>query len=121
MKKILLGIALYLGLAANAFAQDNANVIKLDQTDGKFVVESMTVEAGKFVFEVTNKGVDREVGFVLVPVNKGKGGEHIKSAYLGKTIADGETSRSQVVDLKPGTYSYFCPLNPTPHYTIVVK
>lgn len=122
MKKILLGLALSLGIAANVAAQDNkANVIKLDQTDGKFVVESMTVEAGKFIFEVTNQGVDREVGFVLVPVKNGKEGEHIKTAYLGKTIADGETSKSKVVNLKPGTYSYFCPLNPTPHYTIVVK
>ena len=111
-----------LGFVATSFAQDNkANVIKLAQTDGKFVVESMTVEAGKFIFEVTNNGVDREVGFVLAPVKNGKEGAHIKSAYLAKTVKDGETAQSKVVDLKPGTYSYYCPLNPTPHYTIVVK
>lgn len=110
-----------LGFAATSFAQEKTNVIKLSQTDGKFVVESMTVEAGKFIFEVLNNGVDREVGFVLVPMKNGKEGEHIKAAYLANAVKDGQTARSQVVDLKPGTYSYFCPLNPTPHYTIVVK
>lgn len=108
-------------LTISTFAQENANVIRLDQTNGKFVVESMTVEAGKFIFEVSNKGVDHELGFVLVPVNKGKEGAHIQAAYLSQAIKDGETARSKVVDLKPGTYSYFCPLNPTPHYTIIVK
>ncbi len=110
-----------IAIVATGFSQDKPQVIKLDQTAGKFTVEQMTVSAGKYIFEVSNVGVDHELGFVLVPVKNGKEGEHIKASYLSKTIKDGETAKSKVVNLTPGTYSYFCPLNPTPHYTITVK
>ena len=114
--------ALLLGLVAAGFAQDNkATVIKLDQTPGEFAVKGLTLTPGKYIFEVTNSGIDKEVGFVIAPVNNGKEGEHIKAGYLAKTIKNGEKSSSKVVDLKPGVYNYFCPLNPTPHYQIVVK
>ncbi len=111
-----------IGFAATGLAQkQNAKVIKLDQTPGEFAISGLTLKPGKYIFEVENSGVDHEVGFVLVPVKNGKEGEHIKAGYLSKAIKNGEKGRSKVVELKAGTYNYFCPLNPTPHYQIVVK
>ncbi|MBO3698026.1 cupredoxin domain-containing protein [Roseivirga sp. E12] len=122
MKRSLMIIALLVGFVATGFAQkDEAKVIKLDQTPGKFTTEALTLKPGKYIFEVTNSGVDHEVGFVIAPVTNGKEGDHIKAGYLPKAIKDGEKASSKVVELKAGTYNYFCPLNPTPHYQIIVK
>jgi len=121
MKRSLMIVALLIGFVATGFAQEEAKVIKLDQTPGKFTKESLTLKPGKYIFEVTNAGVDHEVGFVIAPVVNGKEGDHIKAGYLPKAIKDGEKASSKVVELKAGTYNYFCPLNPTPHYQIIVK
>ena len=105
-------------LATQAQAQD---VVKLEQTPGTFDKTELTLNAGTYVFEVSNNGVDHEVGFVIAPVKKnGKSGDHIKTGYLAKTIKNGESARSGEVELAPGTYHFFCPLNPTPEYTITV-
>ena len=122
MKKAIMIAALMLGIAAAGLAQEQKpTVVELDQTPGKFEKEGLTLTAGKYVFEVSNVGVEKEVGFVIVPVVNGQEGAHIVEGYLSKTIKDGEKASSKVVDLKPGIYAYFCPLNPTPHYTITVK
>ena len=120
MKRILFTLALLVGIYA-AQAQEDVTVIKLDQTPGKFEKEGLNLKPGKYIFEVTNVGVDHELGFVIAPVVGGKEGEHIKKGYLANAIKDGQSSRSQIVELKEGTYNYFCPLNPTPHYKITVK
>jgi len=54
---------------------------------------------------------------------KGKKGaeNHIKNAYVTKAVATNKKSRSKKVTLKKGTYEYFCPLNPTPRYSLVVQ
>ena len=122
MKRTFMIAALLIGFSAASFAQKSeAKVIKLDQTPGEFVVQELTLKPGKYIFEVTNSGVDHEVGFVIVPVANGKEGDHIKAGYLPKAIKNGEKASSNAVELKAGTYNYFCPLNPTPHYKIVVK
>ncbi|HEY9116547.1 MAG TPA: plastocyanin/azurin family copper-binding protein [Roseivirga sp.] len=122
MKRSILLVALFLGITVASLAQENnATVIKLDQLPGKFKTEELTLKPGKYIFEVSNVGVDHELGFVIAPVDEGKEGDHIKTSYLAKTIKNGETSRSQIVILAEGTYNYFCPLNPTPHYQIIVK
>lgn len=114
--------ALLIGFSAASFAQKSeAKVIKLDQTPGEFVIQELTLKPGTYIFEVSNSGVDHEVGFVLVPVKNGKEGEHIKSGYLANAVKNGAKASSKAVTLKAGTYNYFCPLNPTPHYKIVVK
>jgi len=46
---------------------------------------------------------------------------HIKEAYLTETIMNGKSAKSGEVKLTPGEYVYFCPMNPTPEYTITVK
>lgn len=125
MKKVIFTfvVALLFVGASSVYAQNsNAKVVKLSQVEGKFTKEKLTLKPGEYIFEVKNKNVDRALGLVVAPANEeGKAGAHIKEGYLAKTIEKGETSRSQVVTLEPGIYKYFCPLNPTPEYTIEVK
>ena len=110
----------------HSFAQDSAKgttvaakTIKLEQTKGEFNIQGLTLSQGTYVFEVANNGVDHEVGFVIAP--KSNPDKHIKTAYVQKMIKNGESSTSKEVKLEKGEYIYFCPLNPTPQYTITVK
>jgi len=105
---------------AGVFAQ-NAKTVKLTQVDGAFEETELTLKPGTYVFEVTNDGVDHEVGFVVVPKGKHEMEDHIKEAYIQKMIKDGETSTSKEVTLAEGEYEFFCPMNPTPHYSLTVK
>jgi len=118
-------------IAGSTFGQDNmvkkgmtdhastAKTIKLEQTKGEFNIQSLILAQGDYVFEISNNGVDHEVGFVIAP--KSNPDAHIKTGYIQKTIKDGEKSTSKVVHLPKGEYVYFCPMNPTPKYTITVK
>lgn len=117
----IIAAGLLIGRPLFSIAQ-NINTIKLEQTTGEFKTTELTLEAGKpYAFEVTNVGVDHEVGFVIAPAGKTDADNHVKNAYLANTIADGESARSQVVVLEAGEYVYWCPLNPTPQYKITVK
>lgn len=123
-QKFLATVALVFVVVFSSFAQEGkAKTIKLNQVEGAFTKTELTLKSGKdYVFEITNDGVDHEVGFVIAELkDNGEAGEHVKTSYLSKTIKDGETGSSKVVNLAPGTYGYFCPLNPTPVYTITVK
>lgn len=122
MKKfIVLTLAFVFAISINStFAQD-ARTIQLEQTKGVFTVQGLTLSEGTYVFEISNNGVDHEVGFVVAPKGKTEAEHHIKEAYVQKTIKDGESSTSKEVTLAKGEYVYFCPLNPTPLYTITVK
>lgn len=119
-KSIVLTFAFILSIFTLSFAQD-AKTIKLDQTKGEFNVQGLTLSAGEYVFEVTNDGVDHEVGFVIAPKGKTDQANHIKEGYLAKTIKNGETASSKTVSLTKGEYVFFCPLNPTPEYIIKVE
>ena len=119
LKSILFFIAVLGAAVVNA---QNAKKVSLVQTPGQFEKTELKLKAGKdYVFEVENKGVDHAVGFVIAPKGKTDQADHIQSSYLGSTIKDGEKASSGVVTLEPGEYVYFCPLNPTPLYTIVVE
>lgn len=123
-QRLLAAVALVFVVVFSSFAQDgNAKTIKLKQVEGAFTKTELSLKSGKnYVFEVTNDGVDHEVGFVIAELkDNGEAGDHVKTSYLSKTIKNGETGSSKVVNLEPGTYGYFCPLNPTPVYTITVK
>lgn len=49
--------------AAPAFAQ-SAKTVKLEQVPGDFSQKELKLKAGKkYVFEISNNGVDHEVGF----------------------------------------------------------
>ncbi|MEP1095482.1 MAG: hypothetical protein ABJG78_10250 [Cyclobacteriaceae bacterium] len=115
---LLLGRPLFIRAAV---VQDT-RVIQLDQTPGEFGKTELKLKAGKsYIFEVTNDGVDHEVGFVIAPTGKTEAENHIQNAYLANTVKDGDSARSKEVVLEKGEYVYFCPLNPTPQYKIVVK
>jgi len=100
---------------------DHVKTIQLEQTPGEFTIKSLTLSEGVYEFEISNSGVDHEVGFVLVPEGKTEPADHIKEAYVTAAVKPGGTSSSKHVHLSKGTYEYFCPLNPTPKYTITVK
>ncbi|HNP95096.1 MAG TPA: cupredoxin domain-containing protein [Cyclobacteriaceae bacterium] len=117
-------IAALVLLSSALFAQKNPQTVKLEQTPGKFTTEQLTLKPGSYVFEVSNKGIDHEVAFFLQSEKDKESGEYstaIANSGLSKTIRDGESAKSGVIELKKGTYVYSCPLNPTPKYTIVVE
>ena len=93
--------------------------VQLEQTKGKFTQEHITLDAGSYVFEIRNNNVGHQVGFVLAP--KSNPEAHIKTAYVTKAVENNSTESSNVTVLEKGEYIYFCPLNPTPQYTLVVK
>ena len=95
--------------------------VSLEQTKGEFTVKSLTLTPGEYQFEIANNGVDHEVGFVLAPKGKTDADNHIKEAYVKAPVKNGSSSMSDVVTLAAGEYEYFCPLNPTEHYTLVVE
>ena len=99
---------------------DGVDQIRLSQVKGDFRVKGLTVSEGSYQFEIANDGVDREVGFVLVPKGKYDASNHIKTAYVKAPVTDGNSSMTGIVELAAGEYEYFCPLNPTPKYTLTV-
>ena len=95
--------------------------VKLTQIPGEFTTKGLALEAGNYQFEIANDGVDHEVGFVLAPKGKTDAANHIKAAYVTAPVKDGASSLTKVVSLEAGNYVYFCPLNPTEQYNLVVK
>jgi hypothetical protein len=84
------------------------------------LAEAKTLELapGKYVFRVTNKNVPYELGFWM------RGASLIDRARLPSVSGGGLTTgktQDYEIELKPGTYVYSCPLNPTPDYKLVVR
>ena len=77
----------------------------------------LVLAAGKYTFKVTNKNVPYTLGFYI----RGKGLSRVTLPSIsGGGITTG-TTQDYVIELKPGTYVYSCPLNPTPDYSLIVK
>ncbi|MEM1119779.1 MAG: hypothetical protein AAGJ18_04985 [Bacteroidota bacterium] len=93
-------------------------VIQLAQVPGEYETTELNLAPGKYIFEVTNKNVDKGLGFYLTPTSDAKA--QVPNSGLEKLVKQGETSRTGIVDLTAGTYQYSCPLNPTPHYKVTV-
>lgn len=78
----------------------------------------LQLKPGKYTFRVTNKNVPYMLGFYL------RGDGVLNYATLPSTSGGGLTlgaSRDYTIELKPGSYVYSCPLNPTPDYKIEVS
>lgn len=122
MKKVLATLVIVLGFAFSANAQE-VKTVSLEQTKGEFTQKSLKLKEGTYVFEVSNNNAAPEVGLVLI--EQGKDGSnpknHIKEAYVSQMVTHGKTESSKKVNLKKGTYKYFCPFNKTPEYTLVVE
>ncbi|CAH8282929.1 cupredoxin-like protein [Mariniflexile fucanivorans] len=128
MKKIISILVLALVFTLNTNAQDKmmdkaVKTVALEQTKGEFKQKSLTLNEGVYIFEVTNNHAAKEVGLVLVPKGKDASNpeNHIKTAYVTTTVKDGKTEKTNATTLTKGEYVYFCPLNPTPQYTLTVK
>lgn len=77
----------------------------------------LILTAGKYIFKVTNKNVPYTLGFYL----RGTGLSRISlPSVSGGGIKTG-TTQDYAIELRPGTYVYSCPLNPTPDYPLIVK
>lgn len=123
MKKAISILAIVLTFTFYSNAQSSVKTIKLEQTPGEFTQKSVTVSEGTYVFEVSNNHVGKDVGLVLVEKGKdaSKAENHIQTAYVTQVVKDGKVEKSKATKLKKGEYVYFCPLNPTPQYTLTVK
>lgn len=127
MKKVIAILVVALGFALNGNAQDKmmdkaVKTISLEQTKGEFVQKALTVSEGTYIFEVANNHAAKEVGLVLVKKgdDASKPENHIQTAYVTQVVKDGETQKTKATTLEKGEYVYFCPLNPTPQYTLTV-
>lgn len=127
MKKVVSILVIVLAFAFNSNAQDKmkkaVKTIALEQTKGEFTQKGLTVSEGTYVFEVSNNHAAKEVGLVLVPKGKdaSKPENHIKTAYVTTVVKDGKVEKTNPTKLTKGEYVYFCPLNPTPQYTLTVE
>lgn len=110
--------------AGDMMMKDDHKMVKsitLEQTKGEFTVKSLTLSEGDYIFNISNSGIDSEVGFVLAPAGKTDAENHIKEAYVTAPVAKDKSQKTNIVHLTKGEYVYFCPLNPTPQYTLTVK
>ena len=107
--------------SVTGYAQTNQvaepTVIQLSQEEGVYTTTHLELAPGDYIFEVTNDGVDKDLGFYLQDATDAG----VANSGLNELVGNGETSRTGVVHLEAGTYRYSCPLNPTPHYTLTVK
>jgi hypothetical protein len=80
--------------------------------------KTLELKPGKYIFRVTNKNVPYELGFWL------RGESLVDRARLpsvsGGGLVTGKT-QDYAIELKPGSYVFSCPLNPTPDYKLLVK
>lgn len=127
MKKVITAVVLVFAVALSANAQDKmmkkeAKTIALEQTPGEFTQKKLTVPAGNYIFEISNKGVGHDVGFVLVRKGEDitKPENHIQTAYVTEVVATGKKQMSNPTELAKGEYVYFCPMNPTATDNILI-
>jgi hypothetical protein len=78
----------------------------------------MKLKLGDYVFRVTNKNVPYSLGFWI------RGAGLVDQALLPSTSGGGLTpgkTKDYKITLKPGSYVFFCPLNPTVNHKVVVE
>ncbi|MGQ0544483.1 MAG: hypothetical protein ACT4P3_04010 [Betaproteobacteria bacterium] len=80
--------------------------------------KALELKPGRYVFRVANRNVPYELGFWL------RGESLIDRARLPSVSGGGLTTgktQDYAIDLKPGSYVFSCPLNPTPDYRLTVR
>ena len=81
-------------------------------------VKPLVLKPGEYVFRISNKNVPYQLGFYL------RASSRLKVPFLPKIVGGGINqgdTKDYSVELKPGSYSFSCPLNPTPNYPLIVK
>jgi len=101
-------------------------VVRLAVSPGTLEPRDLELRPGRYIFMVTNQGVDHPIDFVLKRVEgqdaEGKADPRpVRGARLTRLIRNGETSSTPVVDLKPGSYAYVSPLNNSPECSLIVR
>ena len=120
MKSIFKNLTLLIALFATSFLSaqtENITVVSLSQTAGQYETTSLSLAPGKYIFEITNQNVDKDLGFYLVNADA----KQVNNSGVSHLVAKGKTARTGIVELTEGTYKYNCPLNPTPQYTLTVS
>lgn len=102
----------------------DVTIIELNQTVGAFQTQELKLTPGKYQFRVVNVNVDKDLGFVIqTEEDKRKDvmKTAIKNSFTTEYVKRGKAQYTGIVELISGTYVYSCPLNPTPHYKLIVK
>ncbi|WP_299255093.1 cupredoxin domain-containing protein [uncultured Aquimarina sp.] len=122
MKKLITLFTFIFAITLSISAQE-VKTVSLEQTKGEFTQKQVTLSEGSYVFNISNNNSGTDVGFVLVPAGKDASDpkNHIQTAYVTKVVAEGKTESSKTVTLQKGEYNYFCPLNKTPQYKLIVE
>ena len=129
MKNLISALAvttlLFLTHSLKAQTMDkNVTIIELIQTTGAFQTEQLKLTPGLYQFRIVNKNVDKDLGFV-VQNEEDKGLDVMKTAvknsFTTAYVKKGEAQYTGIVELNSGNYIYSCPLNPTPHYRIIIE
>ena len=129
MKKLIsaLAVASLLFLTNSLKAQtmeNNVTIIEMTQTTGAFQTQELNLTPGQYQFRIVNKNVDKDLGFVIQN-EKDKGSDvmetAIRNSFTTAYVKKGEAQYTGIVELKSGNYIYSCPLNPTPHYRLIIK
>jgi len=104
--------------------EKDVTIIELVQTEGQFETQELNLTSGKYQFRVVNKNVDKDLGFVIQKAED-KDADVMKTAvqnsFTTAYVKKGAVQYTGIVVLKNGNYVYSCPLNPTPHYKLIVK
>ena len=129
MKKVITALtifgALFINLSLKAQTMEkDVTIIELIQTVGQFETQELNLKPGKYQFRVVNKNVDKDLGFVIQKESD-KDADVMETAvpnsFTNTYVKKGKTEYTGIVELKKGTYVYSCPLNPTPHYKLIVE
>jgi plastocyanin len=101
-------------------------VVRLVQGPGSFEPQDLELKPGRYIFMVTNQGVDHEVDFVLKMTRSAEmtddpSGRPVRNSRLSHRIGNRETASTGIVDLKAGSYVYSSALNPTPEFALAVR
>ena len=98
--------------------QEDCETINAKTGDERLAkAKTMQLKPGKYTFRVTNKNVPYMLGFYL------RGDGVLNYATLPRVSGGGLTTgktQDYTIELKPGSYVYSCPLNPTPDYRLEV-
>ncbi len=121
LQKFIIALIVLVGFGT-AKAQDKKMMkpqkIELTQTKGEFDKKELTLKAGDYIFEISNKAVGKDVGFYL---HKKDDKMQVPNSDKAGLIPNNEKRSTGVVTLEKGTYVYSCPLNPTKDCMIIVN
>ena len=135
MNRMVVAAAATLAMATSMSAGANRDagpgtvgpaVVRLVESPGAFEPRELDLQAGSYIFMVTNQGVDHPVDFVLKLTRsedtaRDASDRAVRNSRLSHRIGSGETASTGVIDLKPGVYTYGSALNPTPEFSLRVR